>query len=309
VLNSISKLVSGTDAAGAQISFEFKPLPAKDGASLIQAAGAGKANLKSASQVYELTLNIVTKDGKKIAVTKFDQPLVIKLHVTGNLNKDLIGIYYIGDDGKLEYIGGTLEGDFMTAQISHFSKYAVLEYDKSFEDVKASYWASAVIKVLTAKQIVTGITETKFMPEKSITRAEFAALLVRALGIKAEGEAGYSDIGQNAWYAPYVAAASKQGIVKGGQNNTFRPNDTITREEMAVMIIRALEAKNGGKAADAAKPSAFSDRAQVSAWAVQFVDAAAQLELVKGRAKRQFAPQGVMTRAESAQVIYNLLNK
>ncbi|WP_239618168.1 pullulanase [Cohnella mopanensis] len=309
VLDSISRMVTGADAIGAQISFEFKPISAEDGDSLLARAGAGKVNLKSASQVYELTLNIVTKDGKKIAVTKFDKPLTIKLLVTGNLNKDLIGIYYIGDDGKLEYIGGTLEGSYMTAQISHFSKYAVLEYNKSFEDVKATYWASTVIKALTAKQIVTGITDTKFMPEKSISRAEFAALLVRALGIKAEGEAKFTDISKSAWYAPYVATATMHGIVKGGQGNTFRPNDTITREEMAVMIIRALEVKNGGKAADAAKSSAFSDRAQVSAWAVQYVDAAAQLELVKGRAKSQFAPQGVMTRAESAQVIYNLLSK
>ncbi|MUT64624.1 pullulanase [Paenibacillus sp. NEAU-GSW1] len=309
VLQQAGQLVSGTAAEGAQIRFEFKPLPAQEGNALIENASGHSLELKSASPVYELKLYVITADGKRIEVTQFTQPIVIKLQATGELDESLVGIYYIGEDGKLTYVGGKVENGQITGETTHFSKYAALEYNKTFADVSGSHWASSVIKALTAKQIVTGVSETKFAPEKSVTRAELAAMLVRALGLKAEGEASYSDVAKGAWYAPFVAAASKAGIVKGNQDGTFGPNATITREEMATMIVRALEVKNGGKAAGAAAPSEFTDRAQVSAWAVAYVDAAAKLGLVKGRANGQFAPQGVMTRAEGAQVIFNLLGK
>ncbi|MGO4494871.1 S-layer homology domain-containing protein [Paenibacillus sp. 2RAB27] len=78
-------------------------------------------------------------------------------------------------------MGGKLDKDVIKAEINHFSKYAVLEVSKTYSDVPSSHWASYVIKELAAKQIVEGTSATTFEPERSVTRAEFTTLLVRAL--------------------------------------------------------------------------------------------------------------------------------
>lgn len=134
-------------------------------------------------------------------------------------------------------------------------------------------------------------------------------MLVRVLGVKPEGKAGFADIAAGKWYASYVAAASRLGIVKGRSDTAFAPNDPISREEMAVMIIRAHEVKKGLTVQAAAQELTFADRSQISKWAAESVIAAAELKLVQGKPDGSFAPKGKMTRAESAQVIYNLLGK
>jgi pullulanase len=308
VLEGMQKLLSGNDLAGSSISFEARPLPATEANKLIAERGT-KANVKSLSEVYDFNLNVVKKDGSTIAVTTFNEPIVLKLKVTAKANKDLLGVYYLGSNGELQYVGGTLEGDVMTVTLTHFSTYAVLEYDKSFDDVKASFWGTAAIKALAAKQIVSGISDTRFAPERNVTRAEFAILLVRALGIKAEGQTKFKDVMATEAYSAYIATANRLGIVNGRSETIFAPNATITREEMAVMIIKALEVKAGKAISANNYSSAFADANSVSNWAAPFVNAASELGLVKGRANGKFAPKGVMTRAESAQVVYMLLSR
>lgn len=309
VLASVQKLVSGSEADGSRILFEAKPIAAADATSLINGMDTEQADLSGASDVYEFKLSVIAKDGKKIPVTKFEKPIILTFKVNGNANKDRIGVYYLGNDDKLEYIGGTVSGDVMTAEVFHFSKYAVLELDRSFADLKEEHWAMAAIKSLAAKHIVTGISASQFAPQSNVTRAEFAAMLVRALGVKPEGKAGFTDIAAGKWYASYVAAASRLGIVKGRSDTAFAPNDPISREEMAVMIIRAYEVKKELTVQAAAQELTFKDRSQISKWAAESVTAAAELELVQGRPDGSFAPKGKMTRAESAQVIYNLQGK
>ncbi|MFC5467399.1 pullulanase [Cohnella suwonensis] len=308
-LDAIAKLVSGQDADGAHIQFDFKPVADPiDGKKLIADEEAKGANVRQASPVYEFTLSVVTKDGKSISVTSFKNPLTITLPLTGNPNKELVGIYYIADNGKLEYVGGTVNGDRVSAEVSHFSKYAVLEYEKTFSDVRSGHWAEAVIKALTAKHILNGVNESSFMPQQRINRAEFAAMLVRALGVAADGKTKFDDVDAGKWYAAYVATAAELGIVNGRNGNRFGPNDTMTRQEMAAMIVRALEVKNG-KASATGAPAPFEDRGRIGAWALPYVDVAYELGLLKGQGAGMFAPQGVLTRAEAAMAIYSLIKQ
>ena len=194
----------------------------------------------------------------------------------------------------------------MTADIYHFSQYAVLEFDKTFTDVGSDHWASTLIKNLAAQHIINGINNTEFAPNASVTRAEFAALLVRSLKIKALKAAKFTDIDASQWYASEVAAASEAGIVTGRSATVFAPNDTITREEMVVMLIRAYEHSTGSKAT-VGNSASFADQATISAWAQDAVKAAQSLGFIIGREDNQFVPQGVATRAESAQIISKLI--
>jgi len=309
LLASLQGLVSASEVDGARIVFEARPLKTTDANALVDRIEVTQAKLKAGSLVYDFSLSIITKAGKVILVTKFEKPITLSFEVSASANKDIVGIYYVSDAGKLEYIGGTLKGEIITAEIFHFSKYAALEYDKFFTDVKANHWANAAIKSLAARRIVSGINEKQFAPQANVTRAEFAAMLVRALGVKAEGAASYSDVEAGKWYSAYVATASKLGIIKGRSKSAFAPNETISREEMAVMIMRAYEVRKGATDASAAEEAAFTDRSQISKWAETSVAAAAKLGLVQGRANDTFVPKGKMTRAESAQVIYKLLAK
>jgi secreted pullulanase len=309
ILASIQGLVPTGEADGSRIRLEAKPVATAEADALIGGLNDNQANARAGSLIYEFHLSVITKDGKSIPVTKFEKPVTLTFKINANADKDLIGVYYVSDDGKLEFIGGVLNGDSMTAEVTHFSKYAVFEYDKSFADVQAGHWASAAIKSLTARHIVTGINDKQFAPQANVTRAEFAAMLIRALGLKAEGAASFADVGADKWYSAYVATASKLGIVNGRSDQVFAPNETISREEMAVMLIRAYAVKKGEAASSATAESTFTDRSQISKWASESVAAAEKLGLIQGRANEIFVPKGKMTRAESAQVIYNLLGK
>lgn len=309
LLSTIPSLASGVDADGAQILLELKPLIQSATKALIDGLNKEVGTVTSLSDVFELRLSILKKDGTRIVVKKFDEPITISFKFSGQSNKDLLGIYYLGDNGELEYVGGQLNGDVISTQVTHFSKYAVLEIVKSFKDVPSTYWAFHAIQSLAAKQIVSGVTTTEFDPKSNVSRAEFTALLVRALGLKAEGQVQFTDIKSDAWYLSYVATASKLGIVSGRSNDTFAPNASITREEMAVMVIRALEVKSGKKIEPVAGSKAFTDASSISKWADSYVRAAAELGLLQGRGNNHFAPKGWMTRAESAQIIYTLLSK
>ncbi|MDQ0196709.1 pullulanase [Paenibacillus wynnii] len=307
VLSAIQGSVSNAEADGSQISFEANPLQINETKPLVDRLNKEGTKVTNVSDVYEFKLGVLKKDGTTVLTASFMEPITLSFNLKGNPNKDLIGIYYLGDNGKLEYVGGTLNGKVMTAEVTHFSKYAVLEIDKSYKDVPEGYWASEAIKSLSAKQIVNGATASEFRPKNNVSRAEFTAMLVRALGVKAEGQTAFADIATDAWYSSYVATAIKLGIVNGRSKDMFAPNATISREEMAVMLVRALEAKQGKKMESTANQLTFSDASSIHAWAASYVNSAAELGLVQGRSNNQFVPAGLMTRAESAQVIYTLM--
>jgi pullulanase len=309
VLADIARLVSGEEAEAGHILFEAGALQERAAESLIDGLGTDGTDMTSASNVYDLKLYVVKKDGSRIPVTSFHEPVTLVFKTNGDLNKDRIGVFYLPDNSKQQYVGGTIEGNDVTAWVSHFSKYAVLEVNTTFKDVPDTYWASSAIKSLAAKQMVTGTTAAEFEPKRNVSRAEFTAMLMRGLGVKAEGTNVFKDVQDDAWYASYVATATKLGILNGRSKDSFAPKDTITREEMAVMVIRALEVKQGNEAIakSGAGTSSFADASHISPWAKSDINAAAELGLVQGRAGGAFVPQGTMTRAESAQVIYNLL--
>ncbi|MEC0226278.1 immunoglobulin-like domain-containing protein [Paenibacillus alba] len=264
--------------------------------------------IRVSGEIYELSLHIVTKEGKIFKLSKFDKAITIHLKSDPSMNQSLSAIYYIADDGKLEFIGGKNSNGEMVAEVYHFSKYAILELKRTFIDVLSTHWAADTIQILTSQHIVEGISEMNFEPERSVTRAEFVAMLVRSLNLKTKGEQKFSDVASNAWYADSVALAVKSGIVAGKSDTIFEPNARITRQEMVAMMMRAYTSINGTKPVGNTS-SSFNDESTVAPWALEFVRAAAKLGLIQGRASGQFIPDGMTTRAEAAQVIHNLLQK
>ncbi len=133
-------------------------------------------------------------------------------------------------------------------------------------------------------------------------------MLVHSLGLTVAGEIQFSDVATDAWYAEPISIATQAGIVKGRSVVSFQPDSQITREEITVMLMKAYEL-NVGNVPVGSTNILFTDMDQVSSWAADSVKDAAQLGLVQGQRQGQFVPKGIASRAEAAQVIYNLILK
>ena len=156
---------------------------------------------------------------------------------------------------------------------------------------------------MTNRGVVSGVTETTFEPDREITRAEFAALVARALKLSG-GDATFSDVHADDWFAASVTACASAGLMEGYQG-AFRPDDTITRQEMAVVIVKAYE--RSGKAAREGTLS-FTDNSQISDWAVPYVTKAVGIGLIAGMGNNTFAPEASATRAQTVTLIQKLMD-
>lgn len=110
----------------------------------------------------------------------------------------------------------------------------------TFGDIKSSPNKGA-IEALAAREIINGMSEKEFQPDATMTRAQYATIVVKALGLSPKANSKFKDVASNAWYAPYVGTANTYGIVNGISDNEFNPSGTITRQEAAVMTIRAAK--------------------------------------------------------------------
>lgn len=309
VIAAALKLVASDKLGGSKISISFSPQEAAEAAKqLQQAAAKNSAALKQLGESYQLSVSIVEENGTEKKLDKYLPPITVSFHVEKPSDSKLTGIYFIGENGELEYVGGTWSDKGISAQVSKPGTYVVLTYDKSFSDVPSSHWALEAIKQLAAQQIVNGVSDSQFAPNADVTRAEFAAILVRALGLNATGTADFRDVPATAWYANAIAAASQAGIITGRADGTFGGNDQVTREEMAAMLIRAYIVLTGNEQLSGSS-STFADADQISSWASKAVDQAAGLGLLRGRDSGAFDPKSSLTRAESTQVVLNLLKQ
>jgi hypothetical protein len=129
---------------------------------------------------------------------------------------------------------------------------------------------------------------------------------VKALALNTSGTTGtFTDVTTGAWYYGTVNAAASAGIVYGIGDNLFAPNALVTREQMAVMVAKALG--NKAPAADGTELNAFSDKSAVSSWAVSGMDEAVKAGIVNGMTADTLAPMANATRAQAAEMIYKML--
>ena len=172
-----------------------------------------------------------------------------------------------------------------------------------FEDC-VGHWAAEDIQFMYENGYVNGTDATTFAPDAYVTRAEFAAMAVRILGLEtASYEDSFEDVAKGEWYADVVETAYKSGIIFGSEGN-FRPNDRITREEMAVILMRVYAMNNEYTAEGEVQ---FTDSADISHWAADSIASAGKLGLVTGMDDGSFAPFQNTTRAQAATVFRRLL--
>lgn len=181
------------------------------------------------------------------------------------------------------------------------------ENNNTFSDMDGAAWAKESVDLLYDKGIVKASEDGKFHPNDAITRAEFAALVVRAFGLEsADGETTFQDVSADDWYYSVVTAAVKNGIVQGNGSGAFQPEANISRQDMAVMIARAAKQKNMTFGSGETM-TAFSDADQIAPYAQEAVEQMTLAGIINGNGDGTFAPQANATRAQSAKMIAAVL--
>ncbi|AFC28760.1 alpha amylase catalytic subunit [Paenibacillus mucilaginosus 3016] len=316
VLLALADQLNKEALAASQIRIALQPDSSAVIEEAVKAAGrASGAAIRPMGAVTEFTLTIEPKDGDSRGLNSFPEPVILRLPLPSQgAAVELLGIYHLDESGgKWNYAGGKpdVPNGTLEAALTHNSKYAVLEYSKSYTDVTAQHWAYDTIRVLSAKHAVQGVTASEFAPEKITTRADFVTILVRALGIPyaEDRSTPFVDLPAGEWYTGAAAAAVQAGLVQGVDETHFAPEAPITREQMAALMVRAYEYKSGKRLTAGGQLNSYHDADQVSSWAADAVNKAITAGFMQGRSEGYFDPTAEATRAETAAVIYKLLSQ
>jgi len=304
ILKSLAALLEPGEEPGAAIRIQLSRIQSD---SLPSVGG----EFKLGGAAYQFGLQVRKMDDTTLTLPSFPQGIKVQLpYLPESPDPSTLGVYLLDEQAsRWQYVGGTLDEANRTLAVTlhHFSTYAVLSYNKSFSDVPATHWAYAAIKSLAAKHIATGVTDSRFMPGGITTRAEFVTMLVKAIGLSSEGKTTpFRDVTPSSWYADSVAAAYSAGLIQGVSATAFAPDQIISREEMAVLLVKAYEYKFGPTASSG--PRQAGDQAKESAWAKASVEKALAWGLMRGVGNGIFDPQGKVTRAQMVQAIYNFLD-
>ena len=173
-----------------------------------------------------------------------------------------------------------------------------------FRDVQA-HWAASYIQKAAALGMIKGYEDGTFKPNAQLTRSQAVSLIVRGLGLETDEKSPFTDISKYAAETQAeIAAAYKYGIAKGN-DGAFRPNDKVTRAQLALMIQRAYEAKTGKKY-EASKVAPFNDFGGYNQETINAISMLHELKIVDGN-NGQFLPTQPTTRAHIAKMLVNFI--
>ena len=174
-----------------------------------------------------------------------------------------------------------------------------------FVDVPKDFWGTLYIDAFYKAGYITGDGAGRFEPERKITRAEFAKLVVESLGLKTEDlSSGFIDVPGNTWYYGYISALYKLNIIKGSDDGRFYPDQSISRQDMAVIAWRA--AKTAGIRVKEDAKSNILDFQDVSDYALEAVTTLSSGNIISGFDNGSFSPFENTTRAQAVKVLYGL---
>lgn len=288
--------------------------------SLRMKEGAEVGKLPDGYSLVSPSVTIAAEEGEPAKAMKLS--LQFDPAAVGGSDKRKLGLYRkdSGNPAVWRYVGGVVDLDkgMVEADAAGFGEYAVLLYERTFSDLIA-HWARSDAEVLVSRHIVDGVGADRFEPDRPITRAEVTKLLVESLrqgkaaelGGRGDSSVAFADVAPNAWYAPYVDAAVRLGLAEGADNR-FRPDDAVTREELAVLLRRFAGLYGGDvpsipSGAEPAVLERFADANDVSAWAREAMAHAVSQGWMQGMTPAELKPQGEANRAQAAVLLLRVL--
>jgi len=250
-----------------------------------------------------------TYGGTTVSVDTFSAFVDRTVEITAEQAAKITTAVVVNTDGSTRHVPTNViekDGKYYAVINSRTnSTYALIENKVTFTDA-AGKWYEAAVNEMGSRKIISGRESGVFDGGASITRAEFAAILVRALGLPANGTSTFSDVSASGWYSGAVATAAQYGLVTGEGENKFDPAANISRQEAMAMLQRA--AKLTTFAGTSGTLDSFTDLDSVGTWANDAAKWNVGSGLIQG-ADGKLNPNTNITRAESATIILRLLQK
>ena len=259
--------------------------------------------------VYDITLWEV-KNGKETAVNLSGKTVSIAIPYTPAKNEQPGNLYavYVDENGNVQWISKSSYNMDQKAVIfvaEHFSIYGIGYKNQipAFTDVN-NHWAKDNMLFVVSRGLLSGTSATTFSPNTGMTRGMFVTALGRLAGVDPTDYQArmFTDVKEDAYYAPYVNWAAKTGVVSGTTDTTFAPDTNINREQMAV-IMKNYATKLGYTIPKTLEVVNFADSAGISSWAKEAVKSMQQAGIFAGKTNNCFDPAGTATRAEVATVL------
>ncbi|MEK3923929.1 InlB B-repeat-containing protein [Paenibacillus sp. FSL K6-2393] len=231
--------------------------------------------------------------------------------IPAGFNPDQITVVRIDANGQLHFVPAVFTATQAEILSTQGGEYTIISMNKVFNDVQ-QHWAGEDIQQMANKLIVDGRPDGSFAPEQPITRAEFTAMLVRAMGlsggsVKTELPSAFNDVDSEQWYANALITAGSKGLVNGFADGSFHPDGQITREQMATMLDRALNLMKIPNDQLTGTTPSFTDASNISNWSSDAVARLVETGIVKGMNGGTFAPQENATRAQSTVMLMRLM--
>lgn len=315
-INSISEqLGKSVNLQDIKVSIEISKPPAET--VKIVENSAAKGEFMIVAPPLDFTVKSTYGD-KTIEVSRFNTYVERTIAIPEGVdpNKITTGVV-VEQDGTVRHVPTkivTIDGKYF-AKINSVtnSTYSVVWHSIAFKDVE-NHWAKAAVNNMGSRMVISGMGNDRFSPDQDITRAEFAAIMVRGLGLKLEtGSHSFVDVKAEDWFSGAVQTAYKYNLISGFEDGTFRPTDKITREQAMVIIAKAMKTTNLQEKLQTKESGElrqlFTDEKNVSEWAKTSVNECLETGLVSGRNGKQLAPKSYITRAEVAAIIQRLLQK
>lgn len=274
-------LAGTTDGKGATITFTVA-------ASIPSLDKVGPVITLIGSPAVDVTLGADYNDAGATALDDLDGDISSSIVVGGgSVNTNLAGTYVITYNVSDKAGNKATEAKRTVVVASALTA--------GLKDV-AGHWAETYIYQLVAKGAVGGYPDGSFLPDTNISRAEFVTILVKAFGLEMKSGKVFDDT-VNSWAKEYVATATAYGITGGYSDNIFGTDDPITREQMAVMLVKAAQLSDNGVG------KTFADGATISNWAQDAVKVVTAHQIMSGYENNTFRPQNNASRAEAVTVI------
>ncbi|MDI9495935.1 MAG: S-layer homology domain-containing protein [Bacillota bacterium] len=222
-------------------------------------------------------------------------------------------LYRMSDSLKIDgTISGHLSGSGLPGKHKDVTSKPINAPGRTFEDIMGvhAHKNQPAIEALASRGIINGKSENTFEPEATMTRAEFATIIVQGLGLKPMANDKFTDVDAGSWYAQYIGTANIYGIVNGNTETTFNPNGTITKQEAATMITRA--AKLCGMNTEVDKGAVrdilaqFIDYVITDDWARESMAFCYQQNIID-QSELEIQPHALIRRCEIAQMLFNML--
>lgn len=257
--------------------------------------------------VYEFTLSV---DHGRVEQTLSPVKVSLPYELGEGENTNQV-IVYKADNG-LEIIKNSMydpESGKVVFESNQLGQVMAAYSNVNFKDIEAlPSVESDAIRAAAARGVIVGKEPGGFDPRGKLTRAEFVQMLVNFFEVAdPAAESKFTDVKEGAWYYNAVASAEKLGIVQGRTDGTFGKNEVLSRQEMAVLLHRALLASGHSIQPSGQPVSAFMDESEISAYALQPVEALKQANVLAANANGSYAPKASVNRSEAAVLIYNYL--